>query len=448
MNHASVFERALLEALDLGPSAPGDALVADALGRAAALPQRRPRFGWLDQRAWPLRGTAAAPGMRRAIRIAVVALAMALLAATAAAAGSGLIDRLLLLLRGPVPIVEELGFLVDGGQTSTVEAAALGDGRVLLVGGADTTNAWRNEIVGSAFLFDPASESLVRTGNMTVPRVDPLLIVLADGRVLVVGGWLDDRVTGEQPTLATAELYDPSAGLFRPTADLPAARHLCPCGALDRLPWSVPRATRLLDGRVFVSGGNVREPAQPAGGTSTADIFDPTTERWVSLDVGCDASRGTQTRLADGRVLLLCVTTDDLRARLFDPGTNTFAEAAAPPSMARDAVLMPDDRVLLTGFGAMVYDPATDSFARVERLDVIDSQTGVAVDGRVILLGYQLEPTEKMPTYVVDVRTLEASMVTVPGFGRHEAVAVLKDGRILTVTWQFEARLLDPQQLP
>jgi hypothetical protein len=53
-----------------------------------------------------------------------------------------------------------------------------------------------------------------------------------------------------------------------------------------------------------------------------------------------------------------------------------------------------------------------------------------------------------MPTYVVDVRTLEASMVTVPGFGRHEAVAVLKDGRILTVTWQFEARLLDPQQLP
>jgi hypothetical protein len=123
-----------------------------------------------------------------------------------------------------------------GGSTATL----LPDGRVLIVGGGNSTG-----IVASAELYDPTRGTFTPTGDLAAARYTQTATLLSDGRVLVAGGFDGRRSVGggyASGLLASAELYDPKAGVFTPTADLAAARH-------------AHTATLLSDGRVLVAGG-------------------------------------------------------------------------------------------------------------------------------------------------------------------------------------------------
>lgn len=395
-----------------------------------------------------------APPLPLAVRLAIVVALVA--AALAAAAAGGWITRLAPWLRGPFPIVEELGQL-GAGQVSSFRAALLADGRVLLVGGVDTTVGQRT--LGDAWIFDPDTKSLVPTAPLGSPRADPVLVGLADGRVLVFGGYFENSTTGEQGTVPTAELYDPSSGTFRETSGLPAARRSCPCGAFNDLPWAIPQASLLRDGRIFVTGGQpiVNEGVDQVAAASRADLYDPVFERWSQLDIGCDASRGTQTLLRDGRLLILCVTGSsgmgsrevDVRARLFNPATNAFDEAPRPPSPARRATRLSDGRILLTGFAPTIYDPGRNTFELVPLGAALSGQVGIVVrDDRVLFLGDPADREIEYPTFLLDTTGFRITSVERPAFATADAVTQLRDGRILTVGYRFEARLLDPAQLP
>ncbi|MFL5678025.1 MAG: kelch repeat-containing protein, partial [Chloroflexota bacterium] len=80
----------------------------------------------------------------------------------------------------------------------------------------------------------PASDP---TGQMTDGRGNHTATPLADGRVLLAGGF-GTGVVG----LATAELYDPRSRTFSPTGSMATAHD----GGI---------ATLLSDGRVLVNGG-------------------------------------------------------------------------------------------------------------------------------------------------------------------------------------------------
>jgi hypothetical protein len=84
---------------------------------------------------------------------------------------------------------------------------------------------------------------------MAEPRTDFTATLLADGRVLVVGG-LDH---GANATVS-AEIYDPASGLFGPTAKTTVGRYS-------------HVAVRLADGRVLVMSG--------ADSPTTAEIYWP-----------------------------------------------------------------------------------------------------------------------------------------------------------------------------
>jgi hypothetical protein len=99
-------------------------------------------------------------------------------------------------------------------------ATLLRNGKVLLIGGeTGWTGIPRSPIVtASADLYDPATGVFQATGDMTTERESHTATLLGDGRVLVTGGARLQGTTWE--TLQTAEIYDPGSATFSPTGDM------------------------------------------------------------------------------------------------------------------------------------------------------------------------------------------------------------------------------------
>jgi len=118
-------------------------------------------------------------------------------------------------------------------------AAALMNGQVLFAGGASLGRTPRAE------LYNPATHTFARTADMTSGRASHTLSLLPDGLVLTTGGETDSCSANYcffAGSVASAELYDPVAGVFAATGNMATAR-------------SGHTATLLGDGRVLIAGG-------------------------------------------------------------------------------------------------------------------------------------------------------------------------------------------------
>jgi len=96
-------------------------------------------------------------------------------------------------------------------------ATLLADGRVLLTGGIRTDGGETS--VPSAELYDPKTSKFTLTGHLADGRTFHEATLLADGRVLVTGGDPDGWKYGG-PFLASAEIYDPATGRFATTGPM------------------------------------------------------------------------------------------------------------------------------------------------------------------------------------------------------------------------------------
>ena len=138
---------------------------------------------------------------------------------------------------------------------------------------------------------------------MNAHRADHTATLLADGRVLVAGGY------SPPADLATAEIYDPATGVWTPTGNLTMARE----GA---------QAALLPNGQVLVAGGDF--------GTASAELYDPATGMWTATDsLNVGRWSFTMALLATGKVLAAAglngTATALASAELYDPGTTTEA---------------------------------------------------------------------------------------------------------------------------
>ena len=112
-------------------------------------------------------------------------------------------------------------------------ATLVANGQVLVTGGS--TAGTLGITLDSAELYNPVADTWTPAANMKTARSQHTATFLADGRVLVVGGYKD-------VALASAELYDPAANTWTPAANMKTDR-------------SAHTATLLADGRVLVVGG-------------------------------------------------------------------------------------------------------------------------------------------------------------------------------------------------
>ncbi len=386
---------------------------------------------------------------------ATVVVLFALLVLTAA--GAALVGSVL--LRSD-PITAPTGVFVPTGSMleARIDATAtrLPDGRVLIAGGWSRLRAGQEDegtdvdgqALATAELFDPVTEVFSPTGSMGQARRDATATLLADGRVLITGGFgsapTADGGMNLREVLDSAEIFDPSTSTFSPAGAMTSSRGL-------------HSATILQDGTVLLVGGlgSVGGELPTAPGTGPLDSvesFDPSTQTFRSITAPMHTGRlePTSSILRDGRVLIVGDAGSLPVADIYDPITETFTEvpATGAGATARAAALLPDGRVLVTGEGLrsdgtrtltpswQLFDATTGSFTDVEPAGGFGDVVVPLQDGRILVmgappfgLGLPVEPTSQ----VYDPDTSSIDDVGPPTDAREsgQTATLLQDGRVL-----------------
>jgi N-acetylneuraminic acid mutarotase len=245
----------------------------------------------------------------------------------------------------------------DPGPRSLHTATLLNDGRVLIAGGdagvpSATIAAWgiagpNSNILATAELYDPATNTFAPVGSMSTSRLDHTATLLNDGRVLVVGG-----SNSTSTALASTEIYDPQARAWSAGPALAAARML-------------HSATLLSDGRVLVAGG-----VNASGSVlAAAEIYDPVTDLWSAAGTMTVARAShAATLLPNGQVLVAggnnfgSPATFYNSAELYDPVANTWTATAAMPGLGSNAAVLLTTGQVLNAGAAALYDPPSGTW--------------------------------------------------------------------------------------
>jgi len=232
-------------------------------------------------------------------------------------------------------------------------ATLLNNGQVLIVGGVSTSSPFYG--LASAELYDPSAGTFNATGNMTASRVGSTATLLADGRVLIANPTYDGL-------LASSELYDPSTGTFTHK------------GSTAKLPYYWHTASLLMNGTLLISGGG---DADDGTYLANAELYNPSTGMFTATgNMTTGRYLHTANLLPDGTVLIAGSQSiggnGRSSAELYDPVTGTFR---ATGSMAtgrslHTSTLLNTGKVLITG--GIEYFPF-GSNGRVPPLGILSS---------------------------------------------------------------------------
>ena len=320
----------------------------------------------------------------------------------------------------PAPTSSPTGSLAQARMQHT--ATLLLDGRVLIAGGSDWTPEAGMRYFASAEIYDPESGEFTRTGSMIRGRAWHTATLLTDGRVLIAGGYgplasacVGIMCTNMEP-LASAELFDFRTGKFTRTGSM-------------SVPHVLATATRLLDGRVLMTGGSETVPAE---------LYDPGSGRFVAKTLAVGTDIGATSLLPDGRVLVTSSAEPARGVCVYDPGLSTFTTSAAPPALVpRSALALRDGRVLLADSDYLeVYDPAADAFTDVGWLPRDEADWGSATwtllaDGRVLIWGGRGPNDPQAQAVIYDPAGGLGLLVSLGAARSNHTATLLRDGSVL-----------------
>jgi len=136
-------------------------------------------------------------------------------------------------------------------------SVVLADGRVMVIGGLNSTIG----ALSSCEVYDEATDEWGPAAPISSPRARFSVTLLADGRVMIAGGHNGTMKKAER----TVEIYDPALDRWSPAAPMLESRGYFGSVLLE-------------DGRVLVSGG-FSEPGQPDRDSS--EVYDPATDKWT-----------------------------------------------------------------------------------------------------------------------------------------------------------------------
>ncbi len=312
-------------------------------------------------------------------------------------------------------------------------AVRLLSGQLLLAGGS--YGGWNGGALSGSELFDPASQRFTPTGSMARERLQPSLLLLQSGEVLAIGGM--DR-SGNP--VGEIELYDPAAQAWRVIGRLQKARMLASATqrlqsvgideivvaggsdggqALDSiaiyeaqaggvlrlkameqllLARQEHSATRLLDGRILISGGSNGRNTE----YSELEIIGPSGLPWAVGQLAAARSGHAATLLATGQVLFsggYAKGSGVAEVELFDDigvwGTRSIGRLQEPRFNAGAAELPFGQALIVGGFVGLgvqlsktteLYDPFWGGVGPMEQARSGHSATLLS-SGRLLLAG-------------------------------------------------------------
>jgi N-acetylneuraminic acid mutarotase len=247
------------------------------------------------------------------------------------------------------------------GHTATI----LANGQVLVAGGSPALGVFTNPNA-SADVFDPLALTFIPTGSLQIARINHSATLLADGTVLIAGGFPPGDPEDDEPASTTpaAEIYDPAMGTFTPT------------GSMNE-PRQGHGAVLLSNGLVLVAGGDSNQAYSGMLSQASAELYDPSSGEFTATggladDRGPDDSSNgvyfpgaTTTLLSNGNVLL----TGGVQTGI-SQGTNGLTGQMYPP------------------IATEIYDPSSASFRLGATLNIyrFAGHTATSLDNGDILV--------------------------------------------------------------
>lgn len=342
-------------------------------------------------------------------------------------------------------------------------ATLLKNGKVLIVGGSGKpfiggvdTEELLGAALASADLYDPTKGIWLVTSSLSVPRIEHTTTLLANGKVLVAGG--SSEISGKE--LGSAELYDPVTDIWSITGDLvtPRVYHT---------------ATLLTNGKVLVVGGSDGVGIKYA----SAEIYDPVTGTWSKTgDLNAPRAYHTATLLANGKVLVVGygTTGKTSTSELYDPTTGKWTQTGnlVFPHGVHTATMLTNGMVLVAG-GCItehdtvkvsakveIYDPSTNSWSEAASLKYARcSNTATLLpNGNVLITGGNIGVRQSATVELYDPSAKTWTVAeNILSKRSHHTATLLPNGKVLIAgggvsnSDKFEAlpstQLYDPSKL-
>ena len=273
-------------------------------------------------------------------------------------------------------------------------AAAIDDGRVLLIGGCVRESCEPGPDSATATLFDPATRTFTPAGALLGPRTSAVTVRLPSGEIFIAGGWSGSSVT------SLVEAFDHRSGKSRRLPDLSLAR-------------SDIASVRLADGRIVLAGGY--DGSSPV---DLVELFDPAQGTIATLGRLKIPRAGAGAALLPGGDVLIVGGESSgqvptAAAERLDPrtGASRLVGSLAQARYKHAVASLADGRVVAIG-----GSDERDRGGKIDTIEVFDPGTG-----RFTLLGRMLEPRFKIGS----------------------AVQALADGRLL-IAGGSRAEVFDP----
>ena len=146
---------------------------------------------------------------------------------------------------------------------------ALASGRVLLFGGRYQGGKAKG-VSAQVLAYDPSARSFSHAGTLRTARSDQAAVLLPDGKVLVVGGFIRGKDADSMDTTADCEVFDPRTGTSEAVAAISEPRALLAAAVMPI-------------GQVMILGGltGSRDSSLMA---TTIETFDPWRRTWSIYD--------------------------------------------------------------------------------------------------------------------------------------------------------------------
>jgi hypothetical protein len=249
------------------------------------------------------------------------------------------------------PVAGTWSFTTGNGSTCTANivttaltdqsATLLNNGKVLFAGGLNQNLALGFRPQSSAELYDSACNGFSATGSLNQARYSHAAALLGNGQVLIVGGAAETPGSNTTTYLKSAELYDPTTGLWTTTGST----------LMGRLEY--PHLISL--GTKAVVFGGINFP--PYIENTLVETFDTATGLWTStVNLSTSHQWGQVVQLNSGKILVIAGEVNGTGPALttneaFNPATGVvhFAGNLSVPRVAHSATLLNSGKVLVAG---------------------------------------------------------------------------------------------------